>query len=94
VGVRAERGLRRHDGLVLRVRPGLEPDAPPEAGERCVGDVARREDVRVGSAALLVDDDAVVDCEAYGLRELHVRREPDADDHSVTRHAPPVREDD
>ena len=46
------------------VGPVLDPDVLAQQRVEGVGDVAGREDVRVGGPQPLVDDDAVVDLQA------------------------------
>jgi hypothetical protein len=48
-----------------------------------VGDVAGGVDVVVGCAQVTVGEDAVVDVEPAGLRQLDVGGDPDADDDHV-----------
>src|SRR5262245_35544127 len=90
--VLAERCLGGDDRLVLRVRPRLEAHTSIETREWRVGAVAGGEDFRVGRAALLVHDDAVVDDEPRVTRERDVRLEADADHYRVGFHRAAVRE--
>ena len=62
----------------------LDAEALAEHGAREVRDVAGGEDVvAAADAAVLVDDDAVVDREARRLRELDVRHDAEAGDDRV-----------
>ena len=88
LGVRHGRAEQRRGGnlgLMNRVRHGFEPHAALEQGVRMVRAVAGREDVRIGRARELVDDDAVAAGQPGGGGELDVGHDADADDHDVAR---------
>src|SRR5690348_9105586 len=72
------------DEAPVRVRVILVLDAPrrPERGNRKARDVARGEHVTL-HAAVLVDDDAVVDREACSFGELGARHDPETGDDGV-----------
>src|SRR5262245_13857862 len=76
----------RADGFPVRVRVVLvlDPVAPAERGDREVRDVAGREHVVAPvDAAVLVDDDAVVDGQSGGSGEVRVRHDPEPCDERV-----------
>ena len=62
-GGSAEHGLGGDGRLVQRVGPVLDAELPAQQRVVGVGDVTGGEDVRVGGAQVLVDQDAVVDVE-------------------------------
>ena len=66
-----------------RIRHGLETHAPPDERLRVIRAVARADDVLVGRARELVDDDAVAARQPRRGRELDVRLDADSDDRDV-----------
>ena len=78
----ARRIAARDRAVVLRVPPVLQPHQALRA--RQARAVAGREDIRIGGAALRVDDDAVLHLKACGCRERVVRLHAGADHDHVS----------
>jgi hypothetical protein len=90
----AEHRLGGDDALTSGIGPVLDTNVPPQARVIRVGDVAGSEDVRIGGAQVLVNDDAVVDLEVGRGGEFGARDDAHANDDHVGIDPRPVAEHD
>jgi hypothetical protein len=81
--VLAQHRLGGDGALTSGVGPVLDANVSTQARTICLRDVAGGEDVRIGRAQMLVDDDSVVDLEAGLCSELGTRGDADANDDHV-----------
>ena len=86
LGVRrvlAQHVARRGLALVQGVGPVLHPNSPVVSGVPGRGDVARGKDIGSAGPQELVDDDAVLNAQPGGTRQLVSRGRAHPDDHEV-----------
>src|ERR1700722_17177502 len=80
------------DTLILGVLPAFKSNARAEQPVRKGARVASSKDIRIATPQRRVDGDAVIDCEARGLRQFDPRRNPDRGEDRLAMQPRPVVE--